>query len=1337
MIISELALGLLTNLLYDSVKKIPGILFDPSSKAYKNAIKELNKKYRQSGKQIDIFLHQDNVKTEIKKYLEKPNSNDLLKSLTDDFLASLNKENFSRDYAKSILSTFFEILDHEIEKDPELRENLKLYLAKRTYLTIQETIELARRANHVSQNTLEVAQEIHQDVKEICKVVSNDRANRSKKESVLDFQESITKYLHKIIAEDSEIGISEVYTELSAKEILPMSLRFHDEKSDRTRDYEVLELVKKEERLIIAGESGAGKTTTLKWLNFIYATNYLEGKSKSVPLYVELNSYIKGSFYDYVRIKAQRKGISKDILETMLKGEAILFIDGFDLLSPTDGFFPSDEISNFVSEYSNCKFVISSRPGFFESIKSNFKVSEIEKLTYGKILTFIYRYVPDIKTGEILKDKILNDQQLKSLVTNPMMLYLTIRVAMERKSNAEDLLPSNRSETYKAFVSGLFAHVKTKGKSLCADQIQIKSALTDLHFKLQCWNKVSCEYDEALNIVTKHANDPRFKETTSQRILENCFKLGLLIKKDSETEDTKVEYGIHQSFQEYFAAIKLKEYFENGFDISEAFSQPKWEEVVIFTSEMLDSSDRFIDAILLKGNLFLASKCANKASDEIKEKICSLLADRLDSKYKLEKMNLIESLERIGNIGSGTIAKALRDEDEDVRWNAAEALGNIRSETAVQLLLDALKDENEDVRSNAANALGKTGSKKVVKPLIDVLEDENEDVRKEAAEALGYIESERAVQPLIDALRDENECVRSAAAYSLMVINEEIAEKSLIDILNNENEDLSVRWDAVIALKDIESEKAVQALVNALKDKELRCIASLELGYLKSETTVMLLIEALKDEDLDLQHNAIQALGDICSSLIERRDSYPYSVEFKNRYDTVVQLLVNALKNEDINVRKGVIGVLLRIQHKIPVVQQLLINSLKDEDDEVRRDAAFALGHIKSETVVQSLIDALKDESEFVRYAVASSLGSLKSETAVQPLIDALNDKSEFVRSEVVSALGNIKSKTAVQPLINLLKDVDEDMDGDIRVSAALALGDMESKAAVQPLIDLLYDENESVRWSAVVALGDIKSETTVQPLIDKLNDEDERVRSEAIRALGNLKSETVVRQLINALNNESENVRKGTAAALGVIESELSFTPLINLLKDENEDVRLSAAYALCNFESKHAMQLLINVMIDENEPESMRECLAKTFMLLSSYPEFRVDQSETMVHLFTNVMRNENESVGSEIIVKLLSNVMKDENKYVRLSVVEALGNIESEVAVQLLINSLKDKDGDVQRKTADILKAICTVKNKKQLENLLKSDHEFSVNTAFELLDKIEKEEESKVVLFETVL
>jgi len=143
---------------------------------------------------------------------------------------------------------------------------------------------------------------------------------------------------------------------------------------------------------------------------------------------------------------------------------------------------------------------------------------------------------------------------------------------------------------------------------------------------------------------------------------------------------------------------------------------------------------------------------------------------------------------------------------------------------------------------------------------------------------------------------------------------------------------------------------------------QLSCIASLELGYLESETAILLLIDVLKDEGLDLQHNARQVLGSICSSIIKSRDSFPYSAEFRNEYDTVVQLLVNALKNEDINVRRGVTGVFLQIQYEIAVAVQPLINALKDQDEEVRMNAAFALSHTKSESAVQSLIGALKDK---------------------------------------------------------------------------------------------------------------------------------------------------------------------------------------------------------------------------------------------------------------------------------------------------------------------------------------------------------------------------------------
>lgn len=579
--------------------------------------------------------------------------------------------------------------------------------------------------------------------------------------------EELEQYLKRIIDENKVYGISEVYTELSAKEILPVTLKFCDEKTD-PQDYEVLELVDKEKNLIISGESGSGKTTTLKWLNYIFATSYLEGKSENFPLYIELNSYIgeekfiKKPFDTFVAMKAEGKGISGDTLKTILGGKAIILLDGFDLLLPNDEFYPYLKISNFINDFSNCRYVISSRPGFFESIKSSFKVSELEKLTDEKIETFINRYVPNKELADALRDKIWNNEQLKSILSNPMMLYIAIRVAKERKDKSDDLLPSNRSELYEKFVFTLFNHQEVKGKTPLGDRTQIENALTDLYFNLQSRNEVSCKYSEALKFVKKSSEDPRFRRISPQGVLQDCIKLGLLIKNDNY-----VSYGIHQSFQEYFAALKLKELFESGFDISETFSHPKWEEVVLFASEIIDSIDEFIDSIISKNELALASKCVKRTNYEIKKKLCALLANKMDSRYMQDKINAIGNLVMIGKTGISVIIESLGDDDQYIRRAAAKALGNIKSETAVQSLIKALGDEDDDVRRAAAEALGNISSETAVQSLIKVLSDEDQFVRRAAAKALGNLKSEIAVQSLIKALDDDNEYVQKAAADAL------------------------------------------------------------------------------------------------------------------------------------------------------------------------------------------------------------------------------------------------------------------------------------------------------------------------------------------------------------------------------------------------------------------------------------------------------------------------------------------------------------------------------------------------------------------------------------------
>ncbi len=94
-----------------------------------------------------------------------------------------------------------------------------------------------------------------------------------------------------------------------------------------------------------------------------------------------------------------------------------------------------------------------------------------------------------------------------------------------------------------------------------------------------------------------------------------------------------------------------------------------------------------------------------------------------------------------------SLIKDLGDDNWRVRANAAEVLGEIGDERAIEPLVNALGDGRPQVRANASIALNKFGEP-TVEPLIKVLNNNNSLMRANAAEVLGEIGDERAIEPL-------------------------------------------------------------------------------------------------------------------------------------------------------------------------------------------------------------------------------------------------------------------------------------------------------------------------------------------------------------------------------------------------------------------------------------------------------------------------------------------------------------------------------------------------------------------------------------------------------------
>ena len=93
-----------------------------------------------------------------------------------------------------------------------------------------------------------------------------------------------------------------------------------------------------------------------------------------------------------------------------------------------------------------------------------------------------------------------------------------------------------------------------------------------------------------------------------------------------------------------------------------------------------------------------------------------------------------------------------RSDYDVLRCTGVQGLGQIGDATAVPLLIAALEDEDEDVRIDAADALGRIGSSEAVEPLLNSLRrDPCGDVKRAAAAALGAMRAVEAA-PLLRAL---------------------------------------------------------------------------------------------------------------------------------------------------------------------------------------------------------------------------------------------------------------------------------------------------------------------------------------------------------------------------------------------------------------------------------------------------------------------------------------------------------------------------------------------------------------------------------------------------------
>lgn len=123
---------------------------------------------------------------------------------------------------------------------------------------------------------------------------------------------------------------------------------------------------------------------------------------------------------------------------------------------------------------------------------------------------------------------------------------------------------------------------------------------------------------------------------------------------------------------------------------------------------------------------------------------------------------LAEQGRRGGRFAAETFRDALRDESDDVRCVAVEALDLFSGDLEGDLV-ELLGDGTAAVRAIAARRLGEAGAARTAEALAERLLDDDEVVRWEAALSLAALSDERAREVLVFHLRSDAETATRAA----------------------------------------------------------------------------------------------------------------------------------------------------------------------------------------------------------------------------------------------------------------------------------------------------------------------------------------------------------------------------------------------------------------------------------------------------------------------------------------------------------------------------------------------------------------------------------------------
>lgn len=317
---------------------------------------------------------------------------------------------------------------------------------------------------------------------------------------------------------------------------------------EATDSYElqtISSIISSEQHLIILGNPGSGKSTTLVHEAIKMANDYLHGYSTNIPIYMALKNIISlADFKNSLNIEQQET----EDLEALSFHNYVLFLDGLNELSPNIYESIIDAIKRILCTYPNVKLVLSSRKyGYTNQLAiPQYELQAFDEENIGSYIK--------MRTGNIqLLAELRKEESLFSLCSTPLILKMVVDTWL-----ANQHLPAQISSLYQEFIDNQISenlHLNNKDKQL------LISTMSVLAYKLRDTGFISDSTLEMKNIIGYYLEEENKSQVRDINHLSDLLmRSGLLVIYDRGNGFQYISF-MHETFQEYFCSLYVAQQY--------------------------------------------------------------------------------------------------------------------------------------------------------------------------------------------------------------------------------------------------------------------------------------------------------------------------------------------------------------------------------------------------------------------------------------------------------------------------------------------------------------------------------------------------------------------------------------------------------------------------------------------------------------------------------------------------------------------------------------------------------------------------------------------------------